>query len=104
MRGLTRSHWLLGLGVLFAIPVVIGGPARADINVDTPGSIIVFPKIVADGTRDTIVHLTNTSNMNLGVHCFYTNAYSTCVNDPNTVCTSDLGCQDPNDPNDVCEP
>jgi len=104
MRGLTRSHWLLGLGVLFAIPVVIGGPARADINVDTPGSIIVYPKVVADGTRDTIIHMTNTSNMNLGVHCFYTNAYSTCANDPNTVCTSDLGCQDPNDPNDICEP
>ncbi len=104
MRGLTRSHWLLGLGVLLAIPVVIGRTARADINTDEPGSIIVFPKVVANGERDTVIHLTNTSNMNLGVHCFYTNAYSTCENDPNTVCTSDLGCQDPNDPNDVCIP
>lgn len=104
MRGFTRSHWLLGLGMLLASPVVIGGAARADINTDEPGSLIVFPKVVADGERDTIIHLTNTSNMNIGVHCFYTNAYSTCVGDPNTVCTSDLGCQDPNDPNDICAP
>lgn len=106
MRGLTRSQWLLGFGVLLAMPVVIGGTARADINTDEPGSIIVYPKVVADGQRDTIIHLTNTSNMNLGVHCFYTNAYGTCVNDDSVACTSDFGCEDPNNPNDpdaVCD-
>jgi len=107
MRGLTRSHWQLSLGMLLVIPMVIGGTARADLNTTEPGSIIVFPKVVADGQRDTIIHLTNTSNMDLGLHCFYTNAYSTCASDPNTVCTSDFGCIDPNDPNDpneVCSP
>ena len=107
MRGLTRSRRLLSLGMLLVIPMVVGGTARADLSTTEPGSIIVFPKVVADGSRDTIIHLTNTSNMNLGLHCFYTNAYSTCANDPNTVCTSDFGCIDPNDPNDpneVCTP
>lgn len=93
MRGLTRSPWLLSLGVLLAIPVVIGGAARADLNTDEPGSLIVFPKVIADGSRDTIIHLTNTSNMAIEAHCFYTNAYGTCENDPNTVCTDDLGCE-----------
>jgi hypothetical protein len=77
---------------MLAIPVLIGGAARADLNTDEPGSLIVFPKVIADGTRDTIIHLTNTHNMGIDAHCFYTNAYGTCENDPNTVCTSDLGC------------
>jgi len=106
MRGLTRSHWQLSLGMML-VPMVIGGTARADLNTTEPGSIIVFPKVVADGLRDTVIHLTNTSNMDLGLHCFYTNAYSTCASDPNTVCTSDFACidpTDPNDPNEVCTP
>lgn len=92
MRGLTRGPWLLGLGALLAIPVVIGGPVRADLNTDKPGSIIVFPKVIADGTRDTIIHLTNTHNMAIEAHCFYTNAYGNCSQAIETVCTDDLDC------------
>ncbi len=39
-----------------------------------PGSIVVWPKIVADGARDTIVTLTNVSNLVSQVRCFYVNA------------------------------
>jgi hypothetical protein len=34
----------------------------------------VFPKVIANGTRDTIIQITNTSNSLVRAHCFYVNA------------------------------
>jgi hypothetical protein len=78
MRGLRRNPWLIGRGVLLAIMVVYGGVARADVFTDQSGSIVVFPKVVADGTRDTIIHMSNTSNMPAQAHCYYVNALGFC--------------------------
>jgi len=33
----------------------------------------VFPKVIANGTRDTIIQITNTSNTMRHAHCFYVN-------------------------------
>src|SRR5882672_8787940 len=88
MRGYKRNPWLTGLGVLLAILVMSGGYARADVNTDQSGSIVIFPKVIADGTRDTIIELTNTSNMSAQAHCFY-------INNPSGTCseTSSLNCR-----------
>ena len=66
-----RNPWLSSLGVLFAVLAVYIGQARADVTSDTPGSIVIYPKVIADGTRDTLIQLTNTSNVGTSVHCFY---------------------------------
>jgi hypothetical protein len=44
------------------------------VSTERPGSIIVFPKVVWDGVRDTIIQITNTSNNQAFAHCFYINA------------------------------
>jgi hypothetical protein len=78
-----QNPWLSGLGVLFAVLAVYIGQARADVTSDTPGSIVIYPKVIADGTRDTLIQLTNTSNMGTSVHCFYLDGTSIppCRND-----------------------
>jgi hypothetical protein len=47
--------------------------ARADVGTDRPGSILIFPKVVRDGTRNTLIQLTNTGNLVNNVACFYLN-------------------------------
>src|SRR5262249_6995928 len=32
-----------------------------------------FPRVISDGTRDTIIQITNTSNSMVHAHCFYVN-------------------------------
>ncbi|MFI5397149.1 MAG: hypothetical protein ACHQ9S_16550 [Candidatus Binatia bacterium] len=92
MRGSKRSPWLFGLGVLLAVLVVYGGHARADVTTDRSGSIIVFPKVVADGTRDTIIQMANTSNTQTTVHCTYVNAAGFCSVTTTTPCDLDSDC------------
>jgi hypothetical protein len=61
------------LGLLVA-SLALSGVARADISIERSGSILVFPKIIANSTRDTIIQITNTSNQMVRAHCFYVNA------------------------------
>jgi hypothetical protein len=44
------------------------------VSTDLSGSIVVFPKILSNSTRDTIIQLSNTSNNLVHVKCFYINA------------------------------
>lgn len=62
-------------GVLAAAAFVFfgAGLAGADITTERSASIIVFPKVIANGTRDTVIQLTNTSNGLVRAHCFYVN-------------------------------
>ena len=92
MRGLKRNPWLSGLGVLLAILVVSGGHARADVSTDQSGSIVIFPKVIADGSRDTLIQITNTSNMSAEAHCFYVNASGRCSVSTGTSCKVDTDC------------
>jgi hypothetical protein len=73
-----RNPWLAGLGVLLAGLVGYVGLARADVTSDAPGSIIIFPKVIADGTRDTLIQITNTKNVRTNAHCWYFNALDDC--------------------------
>jgi len=54
------------------VGLVVGG-AQAQVTTEQSASILIFPKVIADGTRDTIIQLTNTGNSMVNVHCFYVN-------------------------------
>jgi hypothetical protein len=82
MRVQKRNPWLSSLGVVLAVIALVGGQASADVASDQAGSIVIFPKVIADGTRDTIISLTNTSNMQAYVHCEYVQGTGICSNSP----------------------
>ena len=71
-RGIGRS---LGVG-LAALALVATGAAhaRADVSVDEGATILMYPKVINAGGRDTIIQMTNSGNTLLHVHCFYTDA------------------------------
>jgi hypothetical protein len=48
--------------------------ASADASADRGGSIIVFPKVISDGTRDTLIQISNLSNSVVHAHCLYLDA------------------------------
>ena len=66
-----RIPWLFSLGVVLAAMALWGTRAGADVVSDRPGSVVIWPKVIADGTRDTIIKLTNTSNLQVYAHCEY---------------------------------
>jgi hypothetical protein len=78
MRVLKRNRWLSGLALLLAVLVVYGSRALADATTNDPGSIVIFPKVIANGTRDTLIQITNTSNMPAQAHCIYVNGTGQC--------------------------
>jgi hypothetical protein len=48
--------------------------ASADVTTERSSSILVWPKVIANGERDTIIQISNTSNSLVRAHCFYVNA------------------------------
>lgn len=63
-------------GILGAVALAVAmtaGMAWADTSTERPGSILMLPKIVADGTRDTLIEVSNTSNTLVTAHCYYVN-------------------------------
>lgn len=48
--------------------------AAAQVGIDESSSILVYPKVIADGTRDTTIHVGNTSNSAVVARCYYVNA------------------------------
>lgn len=66
----TRAGWLAGL---LGACVLFAGAARADVSTERPGSILIFPKVVNDGSRTTIIQITNTGNMPNQLRCFFLN-------------------------------
>ena len=66
-----------GIGV-FALALHAGVARANDFSTERPGSILIFPKVVSvnklDSTgpqHDTIIQITNTSNVPQTVHCYY---------------------------------
>lgn len=69
----VRVLWTLNVAAI----TLLAGVASAhvnDVSTERSGSIIVFPKVVWDGTRDTIIQIANTSNSMVHARCFYVNA------------------------------
>jgi len=93
MRVLKRSPWLSGLGVLLGVLVGSAGVARADVTTDdSRGSIIIYPKVISDGTRDTLIQLSNSTNMVAFAHCFYINTAGRCSITTGQSCRVDTDC------------
>jgi hypothetical protein len=74
MRVLKRNPWLVSLGALLAMTVATARVASADASADRGGSIIVFPKVISDGTRDTLIQISNINNTVVFAHCMYLDA------------------------------
>lgn len=54
-----------------ATAIHTAAPGGAQVATDEPASIVIFPRIIADGTRDTIIQLSNTSNAPVAARCWY---------------------------------
>jgi hypothetical protein len=76
----VRALWTLGIAAMTLLPFT--GVASAnyvtDLSTERSGSVLVFPKVIWDGTRDTIIRVANTSNSMVHVHCFYVNGAQSC--------------------------
>src|SRR5215470_14737888 len=48
--------------------------AEEPFTTERPSSVLLFPKVV--NTSDTIIQITNTTNLLVNVHCFYVNGQS----------------------------
>lgn len=69
--------WNAFLSCLCGFVVVLGGvaiSARADVTTETGASILIFPKVRADGIFDTVIQIANISNNMVYAECFYVNA------------------------------
>ena len=69
---MLRQRGRVGLMAAALVTLVVGG-AQAHVTTEESASILVFPRVIADGTRDTIIQITNTSNSMVHAHCFYVN-------------------------------
>ena len=73
---MRRHRGRVGLIAVALVGVLVSG-ASAGIVTERSASVLVFPKVVANGTRDTLIQITNTSNSMVHAHCFYVNAAPT---------------------------
>lgn len=74
MRVLKPNPWLASLGAMLAALTMSARIASADVTTDQDASLLVFPKVIADGTRDTLIQISNTKNNTVLAQCFYVNA------------------------------
>jgi len=68
---MLRQRGRVGLVTAALVGLVVGGAHAQDVTTERSASILIFPKVIADGTRDTIIQITNTGNSMVNVHCFY---------------------------------
>lgn len=84
MGVLKRKSWLAHVVVALALVVLSGARAGAVVgqlsgtSTDRAGTLMLFPKVIADGTRDTMIQITNTMNTERQAHCIYVNGAGFC--------------------------
>jgi len=66
-------------GAALAVCLLCAVRGNADTTMERSGSVLIFPKVVFDDSRDTFIQITNTSNSMVTVHCFYVNATPYCT-------------------------
>ncbi len=81
------------LGLAAACWLVAAPAAQAETFSDTGAAVLVWPKIVVGENTDTLVQITNQSNVPVAAHCFYVNANSRCTN-TGLACASSAECQE----------
>jgi len=67
-----RGIWSL-CGVLAGV-LMTTAAAKAEVTSDLSASVVVWPKVVSNELRDTVIQIANTSNNLVHVHCFYVDA------------------------------
>lgn len=90
--GSVRQRVIWYAGLVVALGCLGRSLAVADVTSERPASILVFPKVVFDGDRDTMIQISNTSNSVVHLHCFYVNAEGFCQRSPSTACAADSDC------------
>ncbi len=73
MRGMREYRGLWALGAVAFGVMALGKVAVADVTTEQAGSIVVWPKVIWDGQRDTIIQLSNIYNLMVHAHCVYIN-------------------------------
>ena len=46
---------------------------QAQVTTEHAASVVVFPKVIADTSADTVIQLTNIANAAVAAHCWYLN-------------------------------
>src|SRR5215470_14253809 len=73
---MLRQRGRVGIMAAALIGLMVGG-AQAQVTTERSASILVFPRVISEGTHDTIIQITNTSNSMVFAHCFYVNGAPT---------------------------
>ena len=99
MRTVKRNPILTSLLALTG-GVLLAGAAEAAVTSTNPAGLVIFPKLLVDGSieQDTIIQLTNTSDQLVRVRCYMVNANSHCSNDGTEVCSESADCCPTDDP------
>jgi hypothetical protein len=63
--------WLRDWLVITGLTLVMPQLAAAQVSAEQNASVLFFPKVIADGTRDTVIQLVNSSNAQVSARCFY---------------------------------
>src|SRR5262245_39631102 len=100
MRGIERRRMamltkktLSLLGAAAAVGLALSPMAQAAEYSDTGSAVLVWPKIIVDDSRDTVVTITNQAPLPAAAHCFYINGNPRCDN-TGAVCDSRLDCEE----------
>lgn len=80
-KALGKRGWLSLCGVLAGV-LMTTAAAKAEVTSDLSASVVVWPKVVSNSVRDTVIQLANTSNNLVHVHCFYVDASPLFPNQP----------------------
>jgi hypothetical protein len=80
VSGIARAKGIAGAALVGLLLAASGlAPALAATTTERSASILIFPKVVYDGSRDTFIQVSNTSNSMVHAHCFYVNATPLCI-------------------------
>lgn len=62
------------IGLMMAVLCgLMASQVSAEVSTEKTGTLLVFPKVIANGTRDTVIQIASTSQGTQLVHCFYVN-------------------------------
>lgn len=75
----TKAHLRRFIFTVALMTLPMG--AAAQVTTEQSASIIVFPKVIADGTWDTVIQVVNQSNNRRNARCFYVNGAPTGSSD-----------------------
>jgi hypothetical protein len=79
------------LGAAAAVGLVLSPMAQAATYSDTGAAVLIWPKVIVDASRDTVLQITNQSAQQRAAHCFYVNGNPRCDN-TGAVCDSFSDC------------